>query len=101
MPTQIEVWGSVCFGDSISSLRAAPLAFVRKENPQKQVAMFCHQGMTGEGAACRLYSWRPISELHDHFLLFALIRYLFHLTAVAFRTYLLLIAGASTPGLNK
>ena len=42
-----------------------------------------------------------ISKLRDRFLLFALIRYLFCLTAVAFRTSSALILGASDPSLKK
>ena len=42
-----------------------------------------------------------ISKLRDCFLLFALIWYLFHLTAIAFHTYLALILGASDPSLKK
>ena len=42
-----------------------------------------------------------ISKLRDRFLLFALIRYLFRLTAIAFRTYSALIFGASDPSLKK
>ena len=58
MLNQTEVWGSVCFGDSVSSMKAAHIAFARSNgNPQKVVAKFGHQGMT-ENTAGRLYYWR-------------------------------------------